>query len=596
MLSMKLIGFLMLAVRHEALSQILGLLVLENGIFLGAQILVPGMPLLIEIVILFDLLIVVACFGVLVRYLVDPCRQHQQPRAQAAGGLMMVGTLLAASCCRAWRRRSCCMLIRGARVAEALNLAASVVVFAGGNPRSWRRATTGHTVSGATTSSSIGLGAWVILCAAIVYLLASIYAVGYMRLLDEDERLPRFYALFAGFALTTLVGPMMNNAGLYWIAIELTTLVSTFLVAFEREAESIEAAWKYIIVVSAGISLALLGTVLFYWSGTLRAGADLRHDLGRPARRRAADQPRAGVACRSCWCWSATAPRSASRRCTPGCRTRTAKARRRSRRCCRARCSTRRWSASCAISPIADAARTRAPCRAPRWSCFGALSLLVARAVHRAPERHQAADGLFQRRAHGRDRARLRLRRPARHRRRALPHAQPLAEQVADVLRRRQRHAQLRHQGHRRYPRRVGRSFPVQGALWLAGAVAITGAPPFGLFLSELTILRAGLRTRLRLGGLVMAVLLIVIFIGFLNHFRAMYFDAGTASERRRPAPVSRWCVAPMWLALAPLLVFGLWWPRRSVESFHGAHAAIFVSGRQRHDRCRKQHPCVRRN
>ncbi len=69
MLSMKLIGFLMLAVRHEALSQILGLLVLENGIFLGAQILVPGMPVLIEIVILFDLLIVVACFGVLVRYL-----------------------------------------------------------------------------------------------------------------------------------------------------------------------------------------------------------------------------------------------------------------------------------------------------------------------------------------------------------------------------------------------------------------------------------------------------------------------------------------------------------------------------------------------
>ena len=68
MLSMKLIGFLMLSVRHEAISQILGLLVLENGVFLGAQILVPGMPLLIEIVILFDLLVVVACFGVLVQY------------------------------------------------------------------------------------------------------------------------------------------------------------------------------------------------------------------------------------------------------------------------------------------------------------------------------------------------------------------------------------------------------------------------------------------------------------------------------------------------------------------------------------------------
>jgi hydrogenase-4 component E len=70
MLSMKFLGFLMLTVRDEAVSQILGLLVLENGIFLGSQILVPGMPLLIEIVILFDLLIVVACFGMLVRFLV----------------------------------------------------------------------------------------------------------------------------------------------------------------------------------------------------------------------------------------------------------------------------------------------------------------------------------------------------------------------------------------------------------------------------------------------------------------------------------------------------------------------------------------------
>ncbi|HKJ95116.1 MAG TPA: hydrogenase [Gammaproteobacteria bacterium] len=71
MLSTKLIGFLMLAVRHEAISQILGLLVLENGIFLGSQILVPGMPLLLELVILFDLLIAVVCFSVLVNYLIS---------------------------------------------------------------------------------------------------------------------------------------------------------------------------------------------------------------------------------------------------------------------------------------------------------------------------------------------------------------------------------------------------------------------------------------------------------------------------------------------------------------------------------------------
>ncbi len=71
MFSMKLIGFLMLSVRHEAISHILGLLILENGIFIGSQILIPGMPLLIEMVILFDLLVAVACFGVLARYLME---------------------------------------------------------------------------------------------------------------------------------------------------------------------------------------------------------------------------------------------------------------------------------------------------------------------------------------------------------------------------------------------------------------------------------------------------------------------------------------------------------------------------------------------
>ena len=55
----------------------------------------------------------------------------------------------------------------------------------------------------------------------------------------------------------------------------------------------------------------------------------------------------------------------------------------------------------------------------------------------------------------------------------------------------------MRSYGTKEHPgiRLVGRRFPVLGVLWLAGAVAITGAPPFGLFPSELTILRAGLQT-----------------------------------------------------------------------------------------------------
>lgn len=93
----------------------------------------------------------------------------------------------------------------------------------------------------------------------------------------------------------------------------------------------------------------------------------------------------------------------------------------------------------------------------------------------------------------------------------------------------------------------------------------VTGAPPFGLFLSELTLMRAGIASSNAWAVIVMLLLLIVIFIGFLNHFRAMYFEArpaGEAHEIVRKASVSAWMTVPMWLALVPVLILGVWWPQ----------------------------------
>ncbi len=69
MLATSMISFLTLSLRTEALSNLLGLLLIENGILAGEQILVPGMPFLLEIVILFDLLVIIATFAVLARSL-----------------------------------------------------------------------------------------------------------------------------------------------------------------------------------------------------------------------------------------------------------------------------------------------------------------------------------------------------------------------------------------------------------------------------------------------------------------------------------------------------------------------------------------------
>ena len=120
--------------------------------------------------------------------------------------------------------------------------------------------------------------------------------------------------------------------------------------------------------------------------------------------------------------------------------------------------------------------------------------------------------------------------------------------------------------------------FPVLGGLWLAGAVAITGAPPFALFLSELTIIRAGLARSELFLVVLMAVLLVVIFVGFLNHFRAMYFEDGHHAPKKA-APISAWCLAPMWIAIVPLFVMGLWWPQVLWDHFLGVAHSLATAG-----------------
>jgi hydrogenase-4 component E len=69
LLGVEFIAFLMLALRTEALSSLLGLLMIENGVLAGSLVLVPGLPFFLEIVFLFDLLVIIATYAVLARSL-----------------------------------------------------------------------------------------------------------------------------------------------------------------------------------------------------------------------------------------------------------------------------------------------------------------------------------------------------------------------------------------------------------------------------------------------------------------------------------------------------------------------------------------------
>ncbi|MEJ2668348.1 MAG: proton-conducting transporter membrane subunit [Deinococcales bacterium] len=112
-----------------------------------------------------------------------------------------------------------------------------------------------------------GLSAVVLLTVSVVVFGSALHALGYFRV--ERLGLPRersYASLWAGFSLTMLAVPMFANLGVVWMLVELTTLSSAFLVAFEGRPEALEAAWKYVVVVTVGVSLALLGTILLYYA------------------------------------------------------------------------------------------------------------------------------------------------------------------------------------------------------------------------------------------------------------------------------------------------------------------------------------------
>ena len=98
---------------------------------------------------------------------------------------------------------------------------------------------------------------------------ASVFSATYIAHEIETGRLTpthlRFYhAMYQFLLLSMNLALIANNIGLMWVAIELATLTTVLMVGIYRTPEAIEAAWKYFILGSVGIALALFGTILVY--------------------------------------------------------------------------------------------------------------------------------------------------------------------------------------------------------------------------------------------------------------------------------------------------------------------------------------------
>lgn len=108
-------------------------------------------------------------------------------------------------------------------------------------------------------------GTLVLLLVSVLFTVCSFYAVGYLA--NRADRPNRIFCacLLAFLGMMSLI-TWSQHLGLMWVAIETTTLSSAPLLYFNRTARSLEATWKYLLVGSVGIALALLGSLFLGYS------------------------------------------------------------------------------------------------------------------------------------------------------------------------------------------------------------------------------------------------------------------------------------------------------------------------------------------
>lgn len=121
---------------------------------------------------------------------------------------------------------------------------------------------------------------YLVVLTAFVGLTTAIFSRPYMRHVCASGKISStslriYHSMYQAFMLSMLLALTTDNLGMLWVAIEGATLATVLLVSLYRTPEAVEAAWKYFILCSVGIALALFGTVLTYFAA--------QHVLADPA-------------------------------------------------------------------------------------------------------------------------------------------------------------------------------------------------------------------------------------------------------------------------------------------------------------------------
>jgi len=123
------------------------------------------------------------------------------------------------------------------------------------------------------------LSSFMLIVIGAVATLAMLAGPSYLAAEDDARAARRYGVLTQGFIAAMALAVLAANLGVLWVAVEATTIVTAFLVGHRRTRAAVEAAWKYVVVCSAGIALALLGVVLLHFAAAQAGVESLELDV-----------------------------------------------------------------------------------------------------------------------------------------------------------------------------------------------------------------------------------------------------------------------------------------------------------------------------
>jgi hydrogenase-4 component F len=162
-----------------------------------------------------------------------------------------------------------CLVARSPRAMAALGVLAFSATLGLGLALVPQVLARGVVTEGREFLSADALSAWMVLLISVVSLATSLYAGRYFQRdlaagAITPGRVREFFVLTPLFGAGMFLVVLANNLGVMWAAVEGTALSSVLLVALYNRRTSLEAAWKYVILGSLGLALALMGTVFVY--------------------------------------------------------------------------------------------------------------------------------------------------------------------------------------------------------------------------------------------------------------------------------------------------------------------------------------------